>query len=114
MEVPTHVHEHPDMKWYVFIEADTFVLWSMLQQYLSTLDPNKLIYAGSQMFIAGVLFAHGGSGFVVSQPAMRKVVNHYAAHKFEIETFTDGHGHWAGDCVLGKDFIDSGVPFTKA
>jgi hypothetical protein len=106
------LHEHPNMKWYVFIEADTFVLWSMLQQYLSTLDPNKLVYAGSQMFIAGVLFAHGGSGFVVSQPAMRKVVDHYAAHKSEIEKFTDGH--WAGDCVLGKAFIDSGVPFTNA
>ncbi|KAI7489204.1 glycosyltransferase family 31 protein [Hortaea werneckii] len=106
------LHERPDFKWYVFIEGDSFLLWSQLQQYLSTLDPTDLIYAGSQMFISGVLFAHGGSGFIVSQPAMQRVVDHYSVHKAEIEEFTDGH--WAGDCVLGKAFTDSGVPFTNA
>ncbi|GAB1731871.1 hypothetical protein NU195Hw_g5188t1 [Hortaea werneckii] len=106
------LHERPDFKWYVFIEGDSFLLWSQLQQYLATLDPTDLIYAGSQMFISGVLFAHGGSGFIVSQPAMQRVVDHYSVHKAEIEEFTDGH--WAGDCVLGKAFTDSGVPFTNA
>ncbi|KAI6828681.1 glycosyltransferase family 31 protein [Hortaea werneckii] len=106
------LHERPDFKWYVFIEADSFLLWSQLQQYLATLEPTDLIYAGSQMFISGVLFAHGGSGFIVSQSAMQKVVDHYSAHKAEIEEFTDGH--WAGDCVLGKAFTDAGVPFTNA
>jgi hypothetical protein len=43
---------------------------------------------------------------------MRKVVDHYAALKSEIEKFTDSH--WAGDCVLGKAFINLGVPFTNA
>lgn len=105
------LHERPDMNWYIFIETDTFLLCSMLQQYLATQDPAELVYAGSQTFSAGVLFAHGGSGFVVSQPAMRKVVEHYVAHKSDIEQFTDRH--WAGDCVLGKAFTDSGVPFTN-
>lgn len=70
------LHERPDMDWYVFVEADTFILWSMLQQYLKLLDPKKPIYAGNQMFIGGDIFAHGGSGFVVSQPALRMVVDH--------------------------------------
>ncbi|KAM0722577.1 hypothetical protein Q7P37_002018 [Cladosporium fusiforme] len=105
------LHERPDMKWYIFIEADSFLLWSMLQQYLTTLDSTKPIYAGKQMLIGSDLFAHGGSGFIVSQPALRMVVDHYAAHKSEIEKLTDGH--WAGDCVLGKAFMDSGVPFTN-
>lgn len=106
------LHERPDMKWYVFVEADSFILWSMLLQYLDKLDSTKPIYAGSQMFIADVLFAHGGSGFVVSRPALRTLVNHYAANKADIESFTDAH--WAGDCVLGKTFTDSGVPFINA
>jgi hypothetical protein len=105
------LYERPDMDWYVFIEADTFILCSMLQQYLATQDPAQLFYAGSQAFIAGDRFAHGGSGFVVSQSAMRKVVDHYVAHKSEIERFTDDH--WCGDCVLGKAFTDSGVPLTN-
>ncbi|KAI6915052.1 hypothetical protein D0869_00488 [Hortaea werneckii] len=106
------LHERPNFKWYVFMEGDSFLLWSQLQQYLATLDPTDLIYAGSQMFISGILFAHGGSGFIVSQPAMRRVVDHYSVHKADIEEFTDGH--WAGDCVLGKAFTDAGVPFTNA
>jgi hypothetical protein len=106
------LHERPNMKWYVFIEADSFLLWSTLQKYLTTLDSTKPIYAGKQTLIGSDLFAHGGSGFVVSQPALRMVVDHYVTHKAEIEEFTDGH--WAGDCVLGKAFTDSGVPLTNA
>jgi hypothetical protein len=106
------LHERPNMRWYVFIEADTFLLWSMLQQYLDLLDPTESIYAGSPTFVGGVQFAHGGSGFVVSQPVMRMVVNHYEMHKAEIEKFTDSH--WAGDCVLGKAFAGSGILLTNA
>lgn len=104
--------EHPNMTWYVFMEADSFILWSTLLQYLGTVDSTKAIYAGKQMLISGDVFAHGGSAFVVSQPAMRTVVDYYTAHKAEIEKLTNGH--WAGDCVLGKTFTDSGVPFTNA
>ncbi|KAK5716590.1 hypothetical protein LTR15_009481 [Elasticomyces elasticus] len=105
-------HEYPAMKWYVFVEADTYIMWASMLQYLSALDATKPHYTGSQMYIANVQFAHGGSGFMVSQPAMRLVVERYAAYKAEIEAFTDGH--WAGDCVLGKAFTDAGVPFTDA
>lgn len=105
------LHERPDMKWYVFMEADSFLLWSTLQQYLATLDHTKAIYVGKQMLISNDIFAHGGSAFIVSQPALRAVVNHYSIHKTEIEKFTDGH--WAGDCVLGKTFKDADIPLTK-
>lgn len=67
---------------------------------------------GSQMYIGPDLFAHGGSGFVVSQPAMRTFVSHYEDHKQALEEFTDHH--WAGDCVLGTAFRDAGVKFTNA
>ena len=106
------LHERPNMKWYVFIEADTFLLWSMLQQFLDLLDPTEPVYGGSPTYIGGVQFAHGGSGFVVSQPALRMVVKHYATYKAEIEKFTGSH--WAGDYVLGKVFADSGVSLTNA
>lgn len=106
------MHEHPDMKWYVFIEADTFLLWSMLLQYLSLLDHTKPYYLGAGTCLGEHLFAHGGSGFVVSQPAMRQVTQHYTVHKAEIEALTDRE--WAGDYVLGKTFNDAGVPCTDA
>ncbi|KAK3703378.1 hypothetical protein LTR37_014484 [Vermiconidia calcicola] len=103
---------YPDVKWYVFVEPDTYILWSSLLTYLSALGHTKPHYTGSQMFIDGVIFAHGGSGFVVSKPAMQLFVDHYAAHKRELEDFTSGH--WAGDCVLGKALVEAGVPFTDA
>ncbi|CAD0083777.1 unnamed protein product [Aureobasidium vineae] len=83
-----------------------------LLEYLVVLDSSKPHYTGSIMFIGDTVFAHGGSGFMVSQPAMRMVVNQYTAHKAEIEAYTDGH--WAGDCVLGKVFTEAGVKFTDA
>jgi hypothetical protein len=102
--------EYPDKKWYVFVEADTYILWATLLQFLKTMDPEKNHYHGNQMAISGDLFAHGGSGFVVSHKAMRTVVDHFHEYRDSIESFTDMH--WAGDCVLGKAFRESGVPFT--
>lgn len=104
------MQEYPDMKWYVFIEADTFLLWSMLLQYLALLDHTKPYYLGAGTCLGEHLFAHGGSGFVVSQPAMRQVTQHYTSYKAEVEALTDRQ--WAGDYVLGKTFSDAGVPCT--
>lgn len=100
------------MKWYVFIDADTYIIWSSLLDHLATLDHTKPFYSGSKVYIGSVGFAHGGSGYIVSRPAMRMVVEHFNAHKDELEAFIDGH--WAGDCVLGKTFTDAGVELTAA
>lgn len=106
------IHEYPDMKWYVFIEADTFLLWSMLLQYVSLLDHTKPHYIGAGTCLGEHLFAHGGSGFVVSQPAMRLATQHYSTHKAEVEALTNQQ--WAGDYVLGKSFDAAGVSCTDA
>ncbi|KAK5137125.1 hypothetical protein LTR08_000630 [Meristemomyces frigidus] len=105
-------HEYPEMKWYIFIEADTYIVWPSLLEYLATLDSSSPVYSGVEVYIDTVGFAHGGSGFIVSRPAMRLVVDHFNAHQQELEAFTDGH--WAGDCVLGKAFADAGVKLTGA
>jgi hypothetical protein len=105
-------HEYPDKQWYVFMEADSFLLWSMLQQYLSLLDPTEPFYIGAGSCMGEGLFAHGGSGFVVSRPAMVLATEYYAANKAEIEALTERE--WAGDFVLGKAFNDAGVKTTDA
>ncbi|KAH0075934.1 glycosyltransferase family 31 protein, partial [Aureobasidium melanogenum] len=100
------LHEYPDKKWYIFVEPDTFIFWQNMLVYLSNLDWTKPYYLGGQMQIGDVLFGQGGHEFIVSRPALQNVVTHYQAHQKEYEDFTDGH--WAGDCVLGKAFKDSG------
>jgi hypothetical protein len=106
------LHEYPDSKWYVFVEADSYIFWRSTLQYLSQLDHTKHHYSGSATYIADDLFAHGGSGFFVSQAAMRTVVNYYTTHQKEIEDATAKH--WAGDCILGNVFKDAGVKFTNS
>lgn len=104
--------EYPDKKWYVFVETDTYILWQTLLNYLSAMDWKKPYYVGGQIWIGDIQFAHGGTGFAVSRPALESVVQMFRDRQEEWESFTDGH--WAGDCVLGKAMKDSGSPMTMA
>lgn len=40
----------PEAKWYYFMEADTFVVWSNLLLYLSQLNPDEALYLGRSRF----------------------------------------------------------------
>jgi hypothetical protein len=103
---------HPEMKWYVFVEADTYIFWTSLLAYAAALDPDAPHYIGGQNSVGDIEFAHGGTGFLVSRPALEMVVAEYVAHKSDWEVLT--RDHWCGDCVLGKAFKDAGVPLTAA
>lgn len=98
----------PEAKWFVFIESDTYVLWKSLLAWLDHFDASKPWYLGQQMMIGDVIFAYGGAGFAISQPALKKVVEHRNANLKHYDDYTAGH--WAGDCVLGKALADVGVP----
>ncbi|KAI0390956.1 glycosyltransferase family 31 protein [Xylariaceae sp. FL0594] len=101
------LHQRPKAKWFVFIEPDTYILWSNLLDYLQRFNPNKPFYLGKHMYASGVLFAHGGSGFVLSKPALLRVSKHWRENKSAIEQQT--LKSWAGDMVLGKAMKDVGV-----
>lgn len=97
------------MKWYVFSEGDTFVLWSTLQAYLASTDHTQSYYLGSSTNLGDdPVFAYGGADFVVSRPAMQMIADCYSAYKAAVEALTQAS--WAGDTVLGKVFSDAGVP----
>ena len=107
MVMGTYKHKS-DAKWYVFMEADTYFVWGSLLAWLEHFNPEDPLYIGTETQIADVIFAHGGSGFVVSNPAMKRVVDEYSVKSNEIHAYTASH--WAGDCVLGKILLDVGVP----
>jgi hypothetical protein len=106
------LEDHPERHWYVFVETDTFIFWETLLAYLAVLDWTQPYYVGGQTWIGDVEFAHGGSGYLVSRPALERVVKQYVDNQRDWEKFTDDH--WAGDCVLGKAFRDAGIPLTTA
>lgn len=101
------LRHRPNAKWFVFIEADTYLVWPNLLEYLITFDANKAFYIGKYMYIGDVLFAHGGSGFALSNSAMRKVVERRNANLEEYNDYTTKN--WAGDMVLGKILRDVDV-----
>ncbi|KAF2085245.1 glycosyltransferase family 31 protein [Saccharata proteae CBS 121410] len=101
------LRHRPDAKWYVFVEADTYVVWKNLLEFLSHFDAEKPQYLGMQMSIGDVTFAYGGAGFMISNAAMRRVTQHRAQHLPELDQLTAFN--WAGDCVLGKAMMDAGM-----
>jgi hypothetical protein len=97
----------PNAKWFVFIEADTYMVWQNVLQYLNMFTAAQPLYIGKHMYIGDTLFAHGGSGFVLSAAAMRKVTERRNTHLAEYDAFTTKS--WAGDMVLAKALHDVNV-----
>lgn len=63
----------PNYDWYLYTDADTYVVWSTMVEWLKKLDPKKPQYLGSVALLGGFPFGHGGSGYLVSQAAMREM-----------------------------------------
>ncbi|PYH76986.1 hypothetical protein BO82DRAFT_395718 [Aspergillus uvarum CBS 121591] len=66
--------ERPSMDWYVFIETDTYLVWSNLLLWLQTLSADEALYMGSVAYLDSEPFAHGGSGYVISRKLMERFV----------------------------------------
>ncbi|KAJ5102121.1 hypothetical protein NUU61_004343 [Penicillium alfredii] len=103
-------HARPDARWYVFIEADTYPIWPNLLGWLSHWNPEDKLYLGNQMQIGDITFAHGGSGFVLSNPALNAVADMHAKNLKEWDQITEEQ--WAGDCVLGMALTKVGIDLT--
>lgn len=63
----------PGYDWYLFVDADTYVVWPTLMPWLDMLDPSDAHYIGSVAYMGSFPFGHGGSGYLVSQAAMSKL-----------------------------------------
>ncbi|KAH8649130.1 hypothetical protein BX600DRAFT_517523 [Xylariales sp. PMI_506] len=104
--------QRPDAKWFIYTECDGYINWTNMLHWLDRLDSSKPYYLGMQMQIGDVVFAYGGASFVISNQAMKKLVNQHATNPGVYEDFTSHH--WAGDCVLGKVLKDAGVELSWA
>ncbi|KAJ5348227.1 uncharacterized protein N7506_001480 [Penicillium brevicompactum] len=102
----------PDAKWYVFLEADTYMVWPNLVNWLSHLDHERQYYLGSPMQIGDVLFGYGGAGIVLSRYTMELLSEHRGRSQLELEEMTAAE--WAGDCALARALQDVRVGLTWA
>jgi hypothetical protein len=85
---------YPDADWFIFIDADTSILFSSVLEYLSSLNPRIPLYMGSTAIISDFPFAHGGSGYVVSAGAAKLLAE-------ESEKSADRHYRGATDICCG-------------
>lgn len=90
----------PDDDWYFTIDADTYVFWRNLIAWLKNIDPQTKHYIGHIWTFAGIPFAYGGAGYLLSQAAMADFVgdNPGIANRYDVET-----AKWeGGDFMLAK------------
>lgn len=76
----------PNMDWYVFAEADSYIVWSNLAYWLREKQEGKgKRYYGSKAMLKGHPFAHGGSGYVVSGALLKEIVENIpdVGHKYD-------------------------------
>lgn len=103
----------PDAKWYVFIDADTFVSWSNTIRLLEQLDYQKPLYLGSQVAMGpGEFFAHGGSGYVLSRTALQNVTDLYQSRQEHWDRVAEEGDY--GEVPLARALLEAGIPLTWA
>lgn len=101
---------YPRKKWYVMVEADTFLFWNELVKWLATLDEGKQYMLGRTMFCdfddrPSTPFMHGGSGFVLSRAVMEASFGEDAEFEHHHDNLTQ-HSAF-GDALLTKSLYDA-------
>ena len=99
-------------KWYVFIEADTGLVWSNLLQWLKMLDDKKTWYIGGEMFRGNDVFAHSGSGFILSNKAVRQAVKYLQKQHKRIDGLVMQEDR--GDAIVGKVLSEVEIGVTRS
>jgi hypothetical protein len=104
----------PNARWYVFIETDSYVFWDNLVSFLQTLDSRKPMYIGSQVVLGDTAFAHGGSGYVLSNAAMNILLGPDQPQGLAASWDSKMKGVCCGDLALGIALKEKGVHLTVA
>lgn len=90
----------PNYDWYLFVDADAYVVWPTIVHWLQKLDHTDPLYIGSKASVGNSHFGDGGSGYVVSNVAMRGFFEgkHNVANRWDEAT----KRHCCGDLMFAK------------
>lgn len=115
---------NPTAKWYVFLESDTYYVWDNVFRLLDQYDPTVPLYFGSPSpgkptAEETTWFAYGGSGFIISAAAMRKLVHRktgaygeYIQPSLSAQYEDIIRGTDCGDTVIGWALYEKGVKLS--
>lgn len=105
--------KYPDAEWYITIDADTYLSWVNLLLLLDRMDPEDALYAGCVYWHGPTAFAQGGTGYLLSNKAVKKFEEIRTPEKiadWEKETSTI----CCGDVMLGVAMKQAGVYVSGA
>ncbi|KAI0847185.1 hypothetical protein F5Y00DRAFT_271299 [Daldinia vernicosa] len=88
----------PQARWFVFLEADTYMVWPNVLEYLAKFNAEQPYYLGGGMNISDVLFPPKGLGFALSNPAIKKVAEYWK--EYQNEWRQSSNERWVGDITL--------------
>ncbi|RHZ56605.1 uncharacterized protein CDV56_107576 [Aspergillus thermomutatus] len=115
---------NPAAEWFIFLETDTYVFWDNVFRLLDHYDPQTSLYFGSPApgRMDGdrqTYFAYGGSGFILSVSAVKKLLKRevglYGQYKQPSVAmqFADlTKGDCCGDSVLGWALHQKGIELS--
>ena len=89
----------PNYDWYIFIDDDTFVFHSRLEQLLNNYDSNECYYIGKELdHIKNefCLYMSGGAGYAISKPLYSLMVNYLKNNGINLS-----FKHWCDDLCIG-------------
>lgn len=92
------------VKWFIFMDGDTYIFLDNLMDYLKDLDASKPLYLGSSALFRGLPFAHGGSGVALSRAALQQSLGDHPewVHDLERETRRSCCGDYMVAYMLDK------------
>lgn len=101
----------PKVKWYLYMEDDTYMILPNVLLYLSAYDHRESHWLGGLGEKLGTTFAHGGSGFALSRGAWEQSFGKGGDLVRKYQKFVDEA--CCGDYALGKVLNDYGVRFGE-
>ncbi|KAJ3246243.1 hypothetical protein HDU77_009026 [Chytriomyces hyalinus] len=106
-------NKFPNADWYIMIDDDSYIFLDNLRHFLSKRDPSENHYIGQgnrfrgcdgvRKMGDGPKFAQGGSGIVMSQGALKTMMNVIDVCIMRYKSC------WAGDIRVGLCMRDSGI-----
>ena len=94
-----NIEIHNEYDWFIFIDDDTFVFHSRLQNLLSPLDIDECYYIGYELdHIKNEfgLYMSGGAGYAISKSLYKLIYNYV-----KINGINNSYKHWCDDLCIG-------------